>query len=156
MPLPCIDDLIDQLRDTTCIAHLDLRSAYNQVKIASNDSIARTTFQGLTPNGSTKLLEMLFMGFGLCNFPATFTRLMTHVLDPFMHQLVIVYLDDICIYSRSPEEHLYHIRQVLRALRKNKLFIKLVKCFWAKRELNTLVLLLGMATFEHPLLKSRQ
>ena len=59
------------------------------------------------------------MGVGLCNAPATFTRLMTHVLDPFKHQFVIVYLDDICIYSKSPVEHLDHIRHVLlMALRK--------------------------------------
>ena len=54
------------------------------------------------------------------NALATFTRLMTHVLDPFKHQFVIVYLDDICIYSKSMEEHLDHIRQVLMALRQNK------------------------------------
>jgi hypothetical protein len=126
-PLPRIDDLIDQLRDAACITHLDLRSAYNQVRMSddgpSDDSIAATTFQGLTPNGSPCLLEMLVMGFGLCNAPATFTRLMTHVLDPFIHKFVIVYLDDICIYSKTPEEHLDHIRQVLTALRNNKLFI---------------------------------
>jgi hypothetical protein len=69
------------------------------------------------------------MRFGLCNAPATFTRLMTHVMDPFIHQFVIVYLDDMCIYSNTPEEHLDHIWQVLIALRKNKLFIKMVKMF---------------------------
>ncbi len=132
-PLPRIDDLIDQLRDATCITHLDLRSAYNHVRMLnngpSNDSIYATTFQGLTPKGSPCLLEMLVMGFGLCNAPATFTRLMKHVLDPFIQKFVIVYLDDICIYSKSPEEHLDHIRQVLTALRNNKLCIKMVKCF---------------------------
>ena len=86
----------------------------------SDDSIATTTFQGLTPYRSLYLLEMLVMGFGLCNAPTTFTRLMTHVLDPFIHQIVIVYLGDICIYSKSPEEHHDHIRQVLTALRNNK------------------------------------
>ena len=99
----------------------------------SDDSIVATTFQGHTPNGSPRLLEMIVIGFGLCNAPATFKRLMTHVLDPFIHQFAIVYLDDICIYSKSPEEHLDHIRQVLMALRKNKLFInKMATCFWAK------------------------
>ena len=69
-----------------------------------------------------------------CNVPVTFTRLMTHVFDPFIHLIVIVYLGDICIYSKSTKEHLDHLRKVLSALRENKLFIKLVKCFWAKRE----------------------
>jgi len=90
-----------------------LRPAYNQVRISddgpSNDSIATRVFQGLTRNGSPCLLEMLVMGFGLCNVAATFTRLMTPVLGPFIHQIVIAYLDDICIYSKSPEEHLDHI-----------------------------------------------
>ena len=66
--------------------HLDLRSAYNQVRMfddgLTDDSIAATTFQGLTPNGAPCLLEMSVMGFGLCNAPTTFIRLMTHVLDP--------------------------------------------------------------------------
>ncbi len=88
-PLPRIDDLIDQLRDATCVTHFDLRSAYNQVRMSNDgpldDSIAATSFQGLTPNGSPCLLEMLVMGFGLCNAPTTFTRLVTRVLDPFIH-----------------------------------------------------------------------
>jgi hypothetical protein len=83
------------------------------------------------------------MGFGLCNAPSTFTRLITHVLDPFIHQLVIVYLDDIWIYSKSPEEHLDNLRQVLMALRKNTLFIKMVKCSWAKRETDYLGFIVG-------------
>ncbi len=69
VPLPRIDDSIDQLRDATCITHLDLRSAYNKVKMSddgpSDDSIA--AFKGLVPNGSPCLLEMIVMGFGLCN-----------------------------------------------------------------------------------------
>ena len=109
-----IDDLIDKLKDATCITHLDLRSPYNQVRMSddgpSDDSIVATTFQDLTPNGSPCLLEMLVMGFGLCNTPATFTRLMTRVLDSFIHQFVIVYLDDICIRFKSPEEYLDHIQ----------------------------------------------
>ncbi len=88
----------------------------------SDDSIAATILQGLTPKGAPCLLEMLVMGFGLCNAPVTFTRLMTHVLDPYIHLFVIVYLDDICIYSSSLEEHLAHLRKVLTKLRENKLF----------------------------------
>jgi hypothetical protein len=83
------------------------------------------------------------MEFCLCSAPATFTRLMTHVLDPFIHQFIIVYLDEICIYSKSLEEHLDHIRQVLTALRKNTLFVKMAKCFWAKRETEYLGFIVG-------------
>jgi hypothetical protein len=72
----------------------------------TDDSIVATTFQGLTPSGPPCLLEVLVMGYGLNNVPATFTRLMTHVLDAFIPLFVIVYLDDICIYSKSAEEHI--------------------------------------------------
>jgi hypothetical protein len=109
-PLPRIDDLIDKLRDATLITHLDLRSAYNQVKMSgdgpTDDSITAITFQELAPSGASCLLEMLVIGFGLCDAPTTFTRLMTHVLDPFIHLFVIVYLDDICIYYKLAEKHL--------------------------------------------------
>jgi len=111
--------------------------------VTSDESIAATAFQGLSPNGAPCLLEMLVMGFGLCNAPATFTRLMTHVLDPYIHLFVFVYLDDICIYSNSPEEHLAHLRKVLTKLRENKLFIKMPKCFWAKIETEYLGFIVG-------------
>ena len=85
----------------------------------TDDSIAATTFQGLTPtNGAPCLLKMLVMGFDLCNALATFTPLMTtHFLEPFIHIFVIVYLDDIFIYSNSPEEHLIYLRKELTKLR---------------------------------------
>jgi hypothetical protein len=105
-PLPRIDDYIDILREANCITHLDLTSAYNQVRMSddgsTDDSIATTTFQELTPSGAPCLLEMLVMRFGLCNAPPTFTRLMTHVLDPFIHLFVVVYLDDMYVYSKNP------------------------------------------------------
>ena len=106
--------MIDKLREANCITHLDLRSAYNQVKMfddgPTDNSIDATTFQGLTPNGAPCLLEMLVMGFDLCNALATFTRIMTHVLDPFIHLFVIVYLNNIlCVYSKLAEEHLDHL-----------------------------------------------
>jgi len=113
-PLPRIDVSIDQLRGAACITHLDIRSAYNQVRMSddgpSDDAIVTTTFQGLAPNGSSSLLEMSVMGLGLCNNPATFTRLTTHVTDPLIHKFVIIYLEDIYIYSKSPEEHFDHNR----------------------------------------------
>jgi hypothetical protein len=113
--------VIDKLREARCITHLDLQSAYNQVRMSNDgpadDSIESTTFQGLIPTGAPCLLEMLVMGFGLCNSPSSFTRLMTKVLDPFIHIFVIVYLEDICILSNSPEEHFDRLRKVLTELR---------------------------------------
>ena len=85
-PLPRIDELLDKLRNAKCMTHLDLRSTYNQVRMSdigpqddSNQDDA-ITFQGLTSNGASCLLEMLVMGFGFCNVPATFSRLMNYVL----------------------------------------------------------------------------
>ena len=109
----------------------------------TDDSIVATAFQGLTPSGAPCFLEMLVMGFGLFNAPVTFTRLMTHVMDPFINYFVVVYLDDICIHFKSAEEHFDHLRKVLTALRENKLFIKMVKCFWAKRETEYLGFIVG-------------
>jgi hypothetical protein len=67
----------------------------------TDDSIVATSFQGFTPSGAPCLMEMLVMGFGLCNALVTFTRLMTHVLDLYIQFFVIVYLNDLCIYSKS-------------------------------------------------------
>ena len=74
------------------------------------------------------------MGFGLCNAPTTFTNLMTHVRKPCIHMFVIVYLDTIYIYSKTPQEHLNHLRKALTTLREHTLFIKKAKCLWAKPE----------------------
>jgi len=149
-PLPRIDDLLDKLRSARCMTHLDLRSAYNQVRMSDDgpqdDSIAATAFQGLTPNGASCLLEMLVMGFGLCNAPATFSRLMNHVLEPYINKFVIVYLDDICIYSETPEQHIEHLRLVLQKLREHQLFIKMPKCVWGRKETEYLGVIVGNGT----------
>ena len=117
------------------------------------DSNASTAFQGMAPNGAPCLFEMLVMGFGLCNAPATFQRLMPHVLDPFIYVFVIVYLDDILfripIYFNSPEEHLNHLRNILTKLRENKLFIEMFKCSGLKSSVNISVLLWGVVIIEH-------
>ncbi len=111
-----------------------------------DNSIAATAFQGLTPNGASCLLEMLVMGFGLCNAPATFSRLMNHVLEPFINNFVIVYLDDICIYSETLEQHIEHLRLVLQKLREHQLFIKLPKYFWGRKETEYLGVIVGNGT----------
>jgi hypothetical protein len=158
-PLPRIDDLLDKLRSAKCMTHLDLRSAYNQVRMSDDgpqdDSIAATAFQGLKPNGASCLLEMLVMGFGLCNAPATFSRLMNHVLEPYINKFVIFYLDDIYINSETHEQHIKPLWLVLQKLREHQLFIKMPKCFGAEKKPITLVLLLAMELCEHYLIKSQ-
>jgi hypothetical protein len=88
-PLPRIDDLLDKLRNAKCMTHLDLRFPYSQVRLSDDgpqdDSIVATAFQGLTPNDAYCFLEMLVMGFGLYNASATFSRLMNHVLEPYIN-----------------------------------------------------------------------
>ena len=90
-----------------------------------DDSIAATAFQGVTPSRAPCLLDFLVKSFGLTNAPATFSRMMNRILEPYLDKFVLCYLDDIAIYSESEEEHLTHLRLVLDVLRKNSLHIKL-------------------------------
>ncbi len=86
------------------------------------------------------------MGFGLCNAPATFFRLMNHVLEPYINNFVIVYIDDICISSDTLEQHIDHFRLVLQKLREHQLFIKMSKCFWGRKETEYLEVIVGNGT----------
>jgi hypothetical protein len=124
-PLPRIDILFDQLTGARVFSKIDLRSGYHQIRIRPED-IPKTTFT--TWYG---LFEYLVMSFGLTNAPAHFTYLMNSVFMPELDKLVVVFIDDILIYSKNEEEHAKHLRIVLTRLREHQLYAKFSKCvFW--------------------------
>ena len=109
-PLPRIDDLFDQLAGSAVFSKIDLRSGYHQLKIREED-VPKTAF--CTRYGHH---EFLVMPFGLTNAPAAFMDLMNRVFEDYLDKFVIVFIDDILIYSRSREEHAQHLRSVLQRL----------------------------------------
>ena len=121
-PLPRIDDLLDRLHASTIFSKIDLRSGYHQVKVAEAD-IHKTAFT--TRYG---LYEFTVLPFGLTDAPATFMTVMNRVLQPYLDEFVVVYLDDIMIYSKNMEEHTKHLRLVLDKLRQYKMHAKQSKC----------------------------
>ncbi|GJP30128.1 hypothetical protein CLOM_g22514 [Closterium sp. NIES-68] len=124
-PIPRIDDLLDQLQGATVFSKLDLRSGYWQIRMADN-SIHKTAFQ--TRYGS---YEYLVMPFALTNAPATFQSEMNHILRPLLDECVVVYLDDILIYSRDMKQHVEHLRRVFEILRRERFYVKLSKSKFA-------------------------
>lgn len=120
--LPHIDELFDRLQGAKVFSKIDLRSGYHQIRIHPDD-VPKTAFR--TRYGH---FEFLVLPFGLTNAPATFMHLMHQVFRPLLDRFVLVFLDDILIFSRTPEEHEQHVRQVLDLLRKHKLYAKLSKC----------------------------
>ena len=124
-PLPRIDDLFDQLQGARVFSKIDPRSGYHQLKIRSED-VPKTAFK--TRYGH---YEFLVMPFGLTNGLAAFMDLMNRIFQPYLDQFVILFIDDILIYSSNKEDHEEHLRVVLQILREHQLYAKFSKCqFW--------------------------
>ncbi|KAL4017102.1 hypothetical protein IC575_024776 [Cucumis melo] len=127
-PLPRIDDLFDQLQGATVFSKIDLGSGYHQLRIRDSD-ILKTAFRS-----RYRHYEFIVMSFGLTNAPAVFMDLMNRVFKDFLDSFVIIFIDDILIYSKTEAKHEEHLRQVLETLRANRLYAKFSKCeFWLKK-----------------------
>ncbi|KAJ9547013.1 hypothetical protein OSB04_019556 [Centaurea solstitialis] len=135
-PLPRIDDLFDQLQGASWFSKIDLRSGYHQLKVKEAD-IHKTAFR--TRYGH---FEFLVMPFGLTNALAAFMDLMNRICRPMLDRSVIVFIDDILVYSKSKEGHEVHLREVLEVLRKERLYAKFSKCAFWLQEVQFLAMLL--------------
>ncbi|KAG8472896.1 hypothetical protein CXB51_034783 [Gossypium anomalum] len=125
--LPRIDDLFDQLKGASVFSKIDLRSGYYQLRVRDSD-IPKTAFR--TRYGH---YEFLVMPFGLTNAPAVFMDLMNRIFRPYLDRFVVVFINDILVYSRNETEHAEHLRLVLQILRDKQLYAKFSKCeFWLR------------------------
>ncbi|GKB13027.1 putative reverse transcriptase domain-containing protein, partial [Tanacetum coccineum] len=121
-PLPRIDDLFDQLQGSSIYSKFDLRSGYHQLRVREED-IPKTAFRTRYEH-----YEFQVMPFGLTNAPAVFMDLMNRVCKPYLDKFVIVFIDDILIYSRNEKEHEEHLKTILEMLKKEELYAKFSKC----------------------------
>jgi hypothetical protein len=125
-PLPIVDELLDELAGAAFFSKLDLRVGYHQIRMRETDE-EKTTFK--THQGH---FQFRVMPFGLTNAPATFQCLMNTIFAQFTRKFVIIFLDDILVYSATLQDHQEHLRKVLTLLRENQLYAKESKCSFAQ------------------------
>jgi hypothetical protein len=131
-PMPLVDEILDELAGTSYFSKLDMRSGYHQVRMKKGEE-PKTSFK--THHGH---FEFRVMPFGLTNAPATFQCIMNDILSPFLRKFVLVFLDDILVYSPTLQDHVIHLEQVLSKLREHQLYMKRSKCSFAQHQLKYL------------------
>lgn len=131
-PLPIVDELLDELAGTKYFSKLDLRSGYHQIRMVEQDE-AKTAFK--MHHGH---FQFRVMPFGLTNAPATFQCLMNSIFAPYIRKFVLIFMDDILVYSQSLADHVQHLKLVFETLTTHQLFAKFSKCSFATRQLEYL------------------
>ncbi|GBG84395.1 hypothetical protein CBR_g38677 [Chara braunii] len=131
-PMPRADELFDRLVGNRFFTKIDLRSGYHLIRVATEDQ-PKTAFRSRFGH-----YEFTVMPFGLTNAPATFQTAMNDIFRDILEEYVLVYLDDVLVYSRTLEDHLRHLRDVLQRLRKHGFYAKLSKCRFAQRKVDFL------------------
>ena len=131
-PLPVVDELIDELAGAQWFSKLDFCSGYHQIRVTKGDE-HKTVFR--THSG---LYEFLVMPFGLTNTPSTFQSVMNTIFASVLRQGVLVFMDDILVYSHSLEEHIQLLNKVFNIIQEHQFFLKLSKCSFAQQSIEYL------------------